>query len=80
MIVLIIGATRLEKRILIIKFINYIVGVKFKYPFRFLLINEEGNPLLPNIQASHSHTSKVTAYKIHQQERLNLFYRVFYRC
>jgi len=53
--------------------INTTLGVKFEDPFCFLLNNEEENPLLPNIQANHDHTSKVTAYKIHQQERLHYF-------
>jgi len=54
------------KSTLINAMVNYILGVEWDDPFRFLLIDEEENSSLPNSQA-HSQTSKVTAYELHYQ-------------
>ncbi len=64
--ILLMGATGSGKTTLINAMVNYILGVEWDDPFRFLLIGEEGNSSLPNSQA-HSQTSKVTAYELHYQ-------------
>ena len=60
--ILLMGATGSGKTTLINAMVNYVLGVEWDDPFRFLLISEEG----PNSQA-HSQTSKVTAYELHYQ-------------
>ena len=64
--ILLMGATGSGKTTLINAMVNYILGVEWDDPFRFLLIDEEENSSLPNSQA-HSQTSKVTAYELHYQ-------------
>jgi len=64
--ILLMGATGSGKTTLINAMVNYIIGVEWNDPFRFMLISEEGASFLPNSQA-HSQTSKVTAYELHYQ-------------
>jgi len=71
--ILLMGATGSGKTTLINSMVNYILGVEFEDPFRFLLIKEEGTSSQPNSQA-HSQTSKVTAYEIHHQEGFKIPY------
>jgi len=65
--ILLMGATGSGKTTLINAMVNYILGVEFEDPFRFLLIKEEGSTSSPVDQAE-SQTSKVTAYELHHQE------------
>jgi len=66
--ILLMGATGSGKTTLINAMINYILGVEWDDPFRFMLINEEGTSLKPSKSQAHSQTSKVTAYELHHQE------------
>jgi len=65
--ILLMGATGSGKTTLINSMVNYILGVEFDDPFRFLLIKEEGTSSSPVDQAE-SQTSKVTAYELHWQD------------
>jgi len=64
--IMLMGATGSGKTTLINSMVNYILGVEWDDPFRFVLIKEEGNSSSPVDQAE-SQTSKVTAYELHYQ-------------
>ena len=64
--ILLMGATGSGKTTLINSMVNYILGVEFEDPFRFVLIKEEGSTSSP-IDQAESQTSKVTAYELQYQ-------------
>jgi len=64
--ILLMGATGSGKTTLINAMVNYIFGVEFEDPFRFVLIQEEGSTSSP-IDQANSQTSKVTAYELHYE-------------
>jgi len=53
--------------------VNYIFGVEWDDPFRFMLINEEGDSTTPK-SLMYSQTSKVTVYELHYQVGLRVPY------
>ena len=71
--ILLMGATGSGKTTLINAMVNYIFGVEWEDPFRFMLINEEGDSTRPKSQM-HSQTGKVTAYELHHQEGFKIPY------
>jgi len=71
--ILLMGATGSGKTTLINAMINYILGLEWDDPFRFLLINEEEDSTRSKSQM-HSQTSKVTAYELHHQEGFKIPY------
>lgn len=62
--ILLMGATGSGKTTMINAMINYILGVEWKDPFRFMLVNED----LRGDSQAHSQTTGVTAYDIHYRE------------
>jgi predicted GTPase len=58
--ILLMGATGSGKTTWINAMINYILGVEWDDPFRFILVDEEVNK-----NQAHSQTQEVTAYDIH---------------
>jgi len=71
--ILLMGETGVGKTTLLNAMLNYVLGVEWDDPFRFLLISDEGTSKMVNPQA-HSQTSKVTAYELHHQEGLKIPY------
>jgi GTP-binding protein EngB required for normal cell division len=59
--ILLMGATGSGKTTMINAMINYILGVEWKDPFRFILVDEE----LRGASQANSQTQGVTAYDIH---------------
>jgi len=64
--ILLMGATGSGKTTLINAMVNYILGVEWNDPFRFIMISEKETSSIPNSQA-HSQTATVTAYEIHYE-------------
>ena len=63
-VIMILGATGSGKTTLINSMVNYMIGVKYKDPFRFKLITDENE----GRSQAFSQTSWITAYTIHHQE------------
>lgn len=61
--ILLMGATGSGKTTLINSMVNYILGVDWEDPFRFMLIREENT----STNQAHSQTSRVTAYELHYE-------------
>ncbi|CAL8366315.1 unnamed protein product [Boreogadus saida] len=64
-----LGATGSGKSTLINGMINYVLGVDWKHPFRFKLINEDQSR-----SQAESQTTHVTTYKINHQEGFKVPY------
>ena len=59
--ILLMGATGSGKTTMINAMINYVLGVEWEDPYRFLLVNEE----LQGASQAFSQTREITAYDIH---------------
>jgi GTP-binding protein EngB required for normal cell division len=62
--ILLMGATGSGKTTMINAMINYVLGVEWDDPFRFLLVDEQ----VIGASQANSQTQKVTAYDIHYKE------------
>jgi len=65
------GETGVGKTTLINAMVNYILGVEFDDPFRFLLISDEGTS---KKSQAYSQTNKVIAYELLYQEGFKIPY------
>ena len=62
--ILLLGATGSGKTTMINAMINYILGVEWKYPFRFMLIDE----VLRGGSQAHSQASEVSVYDLNYRD------------
>jgi predicted GTPase len=64
------GATGSGKTTMINAMINYVLGIEWEDPFRFMLVNED----LRGASQAHSQTTGVTAYDIHYRKGFRIPY------
>ncbi|XP_045024273.1 uncharacterized protein LOC123469399 [Daphnia magna] len=72
-IIILVGATGSGKSTLINGMVNYILGVKWNDPFRFMCVREDENTAR---NQAHSQTSSVMAYTLHHQEGMTIPYSI----
>jgi hypothetical protein len=68
--ILLMGATGSGKTTMINAMINYVLGIEWEDPFRFMLVNED----LRGASQAHSQTTGVTAYDIHYRKGFRIPY------
>ncbi|XP_060940913.1 uncharacterized protein LOC133018536 [Limanda limanda] len=65
--IMVLGATGAGKSTIINGMINYVLGVEWKDPYRFKLVDED-----QSISQAHSQTTEVTVYKLNHRAGFNI--------